>query len=98
MTQKSRCMEEKETMSALATNQYGKVCGTPDYSAETGGSGPVWASAVDVYETENEIVIDAQLPGIKKEDLQIQLENNVLTIKGSRQPETDENRKALRVE
>jgi len=85
-------------MSALATNQHGKVCGTPDYSAETGGSGPVWASAVDVYETENEFVIDAQLPGIKKEELQIQLENNLLTIKGVRRPETDENVKALRIE
>jgi HSP20 family protein len=85
-------------MSALATNQYGKVCGTRDYSAEAGGSGPVWTSAVDVYETENEIVIDAQLPGIKKEELKIQLENNLLTIKGVRQPENDENTKALRVE
>jgi HSP20 family protein len=88
----------KGIMSALAPNQYGKVCGTRDYSAETGGSGPVWASAVDVYETENEIVIDAQLPGIKKEELQIQLQNNLLTIKGTRHLETDENRKVLRVE
>jgi len=91
-------LRREKSMSALATNQNGKVCRTPDYSAETGGSGQVWASAVDVYETENEFVIDAQLPGIKKDELQIQLENNLLTIKGVRRPETDENVKALRVE
>lgn len=85
-------------MSALAPNQYAKVCGVHDQSAETGGSGPVWVSPVDVYETENEIVIDAQLPGIKKEDLQILLENNLLTIKGKRQPETDGTGKILKVE
>jgi len=98
MTQKIEMYGGKGTMSALAKNQYGEACGVSDYSAETGGSGPVWASAVDVYESENEIVIDAQLPGIKKEELQIRLENNVLTIKGTRQPEADETRKALRVE
>jgi len=85
-------------MSAIATNQYGNACGIHDRSAETGGSGPVWVSPVDVYETENEIVVNAQLPGIKKEDLQIQLENSLLTIKGVRQAESDTTGTVLRVE
>lgn len=85
-------------MSALAPNQYGKVCGVRDQSAETGGTGPVWTSPVDVYETQSEILIDAQLPGIKKEDIQIQVENNLLTVKGSRQAETEATGKVLRVE
>jgi len=56
------------------------------------------ASPVDVFETENELVVSAQLPGIKKEDLQIQLENNLLTIKGVRQPDHDTTGTVLRVE
>jgi len=85
-------------MAALATNQYRNVCGVQDQSAETGGTGPVWMSPVDIYETENEITIDAQLPGIKREDLQIQVENSLLTLKGSRQPETEVSGKILKAE
>ena len=85
-------------MSALVPNQYRNTCGVYDQSAETGGTGPVWVSPVDVYETQNEFLIDAQLPGIKKEDLQIQLENNLLTIKGSRQSAVSDNGKVLNAE
>jgi len=85
-------------MSAIAANQYSGVCGSADQSAETGGTGPVWATPVDVYETEKEFVVNAQLPGVKKEDLQIQLKDNLLTIKGSRQGESDASGTALRIE
>jgi len=43
-----------------------------------------WAPAVDIYETEHELVVKADLPGIKPEDLDIRVENNVLTIRGER--------------
>lgn len=47
--------------------------------------------AVDVYETEQELVIQSAIAGIKKEDLDITLENDVLTIKGKRErPEVQE--------
>lgn len=44
--------------------------------------------AVDVYETANEIVVKADLPGVAKEELEISIEDSVLTIKGERQSET----------
>jgi HSP20 family protein len=43
-----------------------------------------WTPAVDVRETEREYVIHADVPGVKPEDIDITLENDVLTIKGSR--------------
>jgi len=43
-----------------------------------------WAPSVDIYETENELVLTAELPGIKEDDIEIKLEDNTLTIKGDR--------------
>jgi HSP20 family protein len=44
-----------------------------------------WVPAVDVYETEqHELVLKAELPGVKREDIDLKVENNVLTIRGER--------------
>ena len=43
-----------------------------------------WAPAVDVYETENELVIKADLPQMPEKDLDVRVENNMLTIRGER--------------
>ena len=43
-----------------------------------------WAPAVDIYETENELVLKADIPDINEEDLDIRVENNMLTIRGER--------------
>jgi HSP20 family protein len=43
-----------------------------------------WAPAVDIYETENELVIKADLPDINERDLDVRVENNMLTIRGER--------------
>src|SRR5258708_39056177 len=43
-----------------------------------------WAPAVDIYETENELVVKADLPHVNPQDLDIRVENNVLTIRGER--------------
>ena len=43
-----------------------------------------WAPAVDIYETENELVVKADLPDVNPQDLDIRVENNVLTIRGER--------------
>jgi HSP20 family protein len=49
-----------------------------------------WVPAVDVLETDSDYVIRAELPGIKKEDVKISVENGVLTIQGERKQETQE--------
>jgi HSP20 family protein len=47
-----------------------------------------WVPAVDIYESENhEVVIKAELPDVKKEDIGVTVENNVLTLTGERKQE-----------
>jgi len=46
-----------------------------------------WTPPVDIYETENEIVVTAELPGVKQEEISIELEGNALTISGERKQE-----------
>jgi HSP20 family protein len=43
-----------------------------------------WAPAVDVYETENELVVKADLPDMQEKDIDVRVENNTLTIRGER--------------
>src|SRR6476620_7707205 len=43
-----------------------------------------WAPSVDIYETENELVVKADLPDVNPQDLDIRVENNILTIRGER--------------
>src|ERR1700736_5576776 len=43
-----------------------------------------WAPAVDIYETEQELVVKADLPDVDPKDLDIRIENNILTIRGER--------------
>jgi HSP20 family protein len=51
-----------------------------------------WAPACDVYENENEIVVKAELPEVKKDDVHVEVENNVLTIRGERRFEEEAKR------
>jgi HSP20 family protein len=58
-----------------------------------------WAPAVDIYENEHELVVKADLPDIDPKDLDIRVENNILTIRGDRKFEKQVNEdNYLRVE
>lgn len=48
-----------------------------------------WAPAVDIYETENEVVLTAEIPGIEEKDIEIKVEDNTLTLKGERKFEKE---------
>jgi HSP20 family protein len=56
------------------------------------GHGNGWSTpAVDMYQTDNEVVVKASLPGIKADEVQINVTGDVLTIKGeTRQNNNDE--------
>src|ERR1700733_3461942 len=43
-----------------------------------------WAPAVDIYETENELVVKAELPDFQDKDIDVRITNNTLTIRGER--------------
>ncbi len=58
-----------------------------------------WAPSVDIYETEYELVVKADLPEVDPKDLDIRVENNILTIRGERKFEKKVNEENyLRVE
>jgi HSP20 family protein len=64
-----------------------------------GGKKPQWAPSADISETEKEYLIRAELPAVKKEDVQVTLDDGVITIKGERkQSKEDRNEKFHRVE
>jgi len=48
------------------------------------------AFALDMYETDNDVIVEAPLPGVKPEEIDIQVNGNVLTIKGERKEEKKE--------
>ena len=49
-----------------------------------------WMPAVDIYETDqHEVVLKAELPEVKREDINITFENGVLTIRGERKHDDD---------
>ena len=48
-----------------------------------------WSPSVDIFETEGEIVVKAEVPGMDRKDITLHLENNVLTLRGERKFEKE---------
>jgi HSP20 family protein len=61
-----------------------------DSSLSTGTNGGTWVPAVNVEETNDELVLSAELPGMTHDNIAIELENNVLTISGEKTEERTE--------
>ena len=59
------------------------------HPAFTGGSA-AWAPSVDIKESGTEYVVYASLPGLEKKDINVSVENNVLTLSGERNTETED--------
>jgi HSP20 family protein len=65
------------------SNRLNRLLDVPrDDQADFLGS---WSPAVDIFDKGGEVVIHAELPGIKKEDIDVRVENNVLTIRGKKE-------------
>ena len=60
---------------------------TRDQNSET--SLCAWQPAVDIYETENGVALAAELPGVSKENIAVEVKDNILTLKGERKPILD---------
>jgi len=83
------------TLQEQINRMFGDVLGS---AGEESNLTP-WAPAVDIYETENELVVKADLPDVNPQDLDIRVENNILTIRGERKFENKVNEENyLRVE
>lgn len=53
-------------------------------------SGQTFSPAVDIKETPKEYIVTAEVPGIPKKDIEIEISDNILTIKGERKSEKEE--------
>jgi HSP20 family protein len=54
-----------------------------------------WTPAVDIFETENELVLKADVPDVDMKNIDIQLENGTLAVKGERKFENDQKNKGF---
>jgi HSP20 family protein len=59
-------------------------------AAEEGELRGTWSPAVDIAESKDELVVSADLPGLNREDIKVNVENNVLTFSGERKQEKRE--------
>ena len=83
------------TLQEQVNRLFGNVL---DRSAEESNL-TTWAPAVDIYETEHELVVKADLPEVDPKELDIRVENNLLTVRGERKFEKKVNEdNYLRVE
>jgi HSP20 family protein len=73
-------MTEKTT--ALTTESQASVSQTGEKSLATRDETRYVAPPVDIYETEDGLMVVADLPGVSKEDVDIRVEDSILTIKG----------------
>ena len=67
----------RDEMDRLFDNSFGPVFRTP-------GSFSRWTPALDVYQDKDQFTVVAELPGLKKEDIELSLHGGVLTISGER--------------
>ena len=65
------------------------VRGNPRVSEEDWALGGQWAPSVDIFEHEGNLVLRAELPGIEPKDVDVHVENNVLTLRGERKFESE---------
>jgi HSP20 family protein len=56
---------------------------------EDGSIRKTWSPHVDIYETDDEFVVKAELPEVRRNDVEIKMEDNVLTIRGERKFQKD---------
>lgn len=69
------------------TNRMSQLFNEDYPSPSNGGQ---WMPAVNVQETADELVLSAELPGMKQEDIELELENNILTIRGEKADRREE--------
>lgn len=57
-----------------------------------GSEGPTWSPAIDVLQRDGDLVVRAELPGVEPDDVDITVQNNILTISGRISEEREEER------
>ena len=60
------------------------------FPARRGVGEQIWNPDVDIQDSENEVIIKAELPGMEQSDVNVSIQDNVLTLKGEKKQEKEE--------
>lgn len=85
-------VREISTIQSEMNRLFNSFFDTPTGAGGNGGNGATrrWIPAMDLVETTDDFVLKADLPGLREEDVAIEVEDNVLTISGERKSEHED--------
>lgn len=75
-------------------DQFSRLFGEPVFGGTEGTS---WLPPVNVEETKDHLVLTAELPGLTRDDVEIEMENNVLTVRGRKEESREETKEDTKV-
>lgn len=78
-----------EDMDRLFSEFWGGSSLMPSPAMRFGGFGESWWPAIDVYQRENKLVVQADLPGLEKDDVKVEVRDGHLCISGERRSESE---------
>ncbi|MEE9219135.1 MAG: Hsp20/alpha crystallin family protein [Acidobacteriota bacterium] len=71
----------KERMNRLFESAMGRT----EFGSE--GGGVSWTPRADIYETDNEIIVNVEIPGVPRDAFEVRMADNTLILEGKRPPE-----------
>ena len=71
------------------TEEMDRIFGATPQAA---GNGAAWAPAIEVKEKDGKLLLTAELPGVKKEDVKVHIDGDTLVVEGERKQEKEEKR------
>ena len=83
-------VREIDTLQGEMNRLFSTFFDTPTGRAGNGGAARRWIPAMDLVETDDHFVLKADLPGMSENDVNIEVENNVLTVSGERKTELED--------
>ena len=86
----------RDPFNGLFDRAFDNFWNDSDFVADGESGQRTWLPAVDIYENDDAFVATADLPGLKKDDIDVALEDNVLTVSGERKFEAREGEGSFR--
>lgn len=81
---KSPSFDTRDAFHGLFDRVLDNFTNDSDYVTHSETGQRTWLPAVDIYEGDNAFLVTADLPGLKKDDIDISIEDSVLTVSGER--------------